>query len=406
MTASAGQTPCLGGSESAPLRMMIVAGEASGDALGGRLIRALRSLSSRPIDVIGVGGTSMTKEGLESLFPMEDLTAFGLAEVLPKIPLILRRLNQTASTARGGNLDAMVLIDAPGFNIRLAERLGDRDFPLFQYVAPTVWAWKPKRAGRLARSVDEVLCLFPFEPPLFMQHGLAATDVGHSVVESSAGQGSGPAFRAMHGIERKAPLLCVLPGSRRAEITRLLGVFGAAVDRLAAGKPDLRIVLPTLPWLQEDIQLAVASWPLRPIVIVDEQQKYDAFAAADAAIAASGTVALELAMAGTPHIIAYRVNAMTAWIARRLLTTKYVNLINILFDAPVIPELIQENCTVDALVGSVRPLLDGGQEADEQKRRLIEASRLIGSSSTPPSVRAAKAILNRVELGNRPQMSK
>lgn len=379
-----------------PIRVMIIAGEASGDALGGRMIRSLRAQSPRPLEIIGVGGPSMREAGLNSLFPMEDLTAFGLAEVVPKIPKILRRMSQAASTARGGELDAMVLIDAPGFNMRLANRLRDRDFPLFQYVAPTVWAWKPGRARRLAKSVDEVLCLFPFEPPWFTKQGLAATYVGHSVVESGVGQGDGAAFRSIHGISAKATLLCVLPGSRRGEVNRLLGMLGAAVDRLSSTTDGLRIVLPTLPWLQADIQKAVVAWREPPIIIVDEQEKFNAFAAADAAIAASGTVALELAIAGTPHIIAYRVNAATAWIARRLLTTKYANLINILFDAPVIPELIQDDCTVDAIVSSITPLLKPGHEVERQKRSLKEAAHLLGASSTPPSVRAARAVLARI----------
>ncbi|WP_366656282.1 lipid-A-disaccharide synthase [Fodinicurvata sp. EGI_FJ10296] len=383
--------------EQRPLTILMIAGEESGDLLGGRLIRALRESSARPVRILGVGGSSMVTEGLESLFPMEDLTAFGLSEVLPKIPTILRRMRQTAAAAVELQPDAMVLIDAPGFNMRLAERLRHRSFPLIQYVAPTVWAWKPGRAKRLARSVDEVLCLFPFEPSWFIRHGLAATDVGHSVVESGANLGDGPAFRREHGVDPQTSLLCMLPGSRRGEIERLLPIFGDTAEQLARNRPGLRVVLPTLPALEQTIREAVAGWPTRPIVIAGKTEKYDAFASSNAAIAASGTVALELAMAGTPHIVAYRVSPPTAWIARRLLTTKYANLVNILFDEAVIPEFIQQDCTVANLTGAIGPLLEGGTEASVQIRRLAEARAMFGSSTIPPSLRAAQAILRRVD---------
>ncbi|MDA0998848.1 MAG: lipid-A-disaccharide synthase, partial [Proteobacteria bacterium] len=219
---------------SRPLLVYLIAGEPSGDALGAKLMTALRAETGGGVEFAGVGGAMMTAEGLTTLFPMSDLTVMGIAEVLPNILTILSRIRQTAADVAARRADVVVTIDAPDFCFRVAKRLKGKGIPLVHYVAPSVWAWRPGRARKIAALVDHVLCLLPFEPPYFQRVGLTATFVGHSILESGAGSGDGTGFRSRHGIPPSAPLLAVLPGSRGSEITRLLTAFGEIVAVLAA----------------------------------------------------------------------------------------------------------------------------------------------------------------------------
>ncbi|MCB9957259.1 MAG: lipid-A-disaccharide synthase [Rhodospirillaceae bacterium] len=340
-----------------PYRIALVAGEPSGDALGAALIPALRERARGPVEFLGVAGPQMCAQGMTSLFAMSDLTLMGLAEVVPAIPKVLRRLRRTARAVEAWQPHAVVTIDAPDFCFRLAKRLHGRTAgPLIHYVAPTVWAWRPGRARRIAGRFDHLLTLLPFEPPYFQREGLAATFVGHPVAERVGPPADGGAFRERHGIAAEAPVLCVLPGSRSGEVRRLLPPFGEAVARLASRFPGLRIVIPTLGHMADRVAAAVSDWPGAPVV-VGPDEKAGAFAASTVALAASGTVSLELALAGLAQVIAYRVNALSAVIARRLLVTRWVSLVNILADATVVPELLQENCTPAKLEAAVAPLL-------------------------------------------------
>ncbi|MFI5019953.1 MAG: lipid-A-disaccharide synthase, partial [Dongiales bacterium] len=227
-------------------RIVLVAGEPSGDVLGARLMTALRRATGGKVRLEGIGGEQMSAEGLASRFPMQELTHMGLVELLPHLPLLRRRLRETTAWLRREPPDVLVTIDAPGFCLRLAEQLGGTKIPRLHYVAPSVWAWKPGRALKLARLVDHLLALLPFEPPYFTPHGLACTYVGHPALETMAGTPAAAAFRARHGIAAEAPLLCVLPGSRRSELNRLLPIFSETVRRLAARHAGLRVVLPTV----------------------------------------------------------------------------------------------------------------------------------------------------------------
>jgi lipid-A-disaccharide synthase len=372
--------------------IFLVAGEPSGDALGARLMAALKTRTGNRVRFVGVGGEKMSAEGLVSLFPMREIAVMGLFEVLPRIPNILARIDETVERAEHYNPDAVVTIDSPDFNFRVARRLKGLDFPRIHYVAPTVWAWRPGRARKIARFLDHLIALLPFEPPYFEREGLACTFVGHPVLESGAGAGDGRGFRARHNIPADARVLCVLPGSRRSEVRALLAPLGVAVRRVARDVAGLRVIVPTLSAVADDVRTATAAWP-GVLVVEGENEKYGAFAAADAALAASGTVSLELAMAGLPHAIAYKVNPVTAWIARRLIRVRFVNLVNLILERAVVPELLQEECTGERLAEAALKLLGDADARKAQTDAFAEALRRLGQGQGVPSERAAEEVL-------------
>lgn len=377
--------------------VFVVAGEHSGDALGASVMTALSAKLAGQVRYAGVGGPDMQAAGLDSLFPMEDLAVMGVFEILPRLPLLLKRIKQTADEVERLKPAVLLTIDAPDFCFRVIKRLKARGIqvPVVHFVAPSVWAWRPGRAKKVAQFLDHLLCLLPFEPPYFEREGLKATFVGHPVVSSAIGNGDGPSFRARHGIAGEAPVLCVLPGSRSGEVDRLLPVFGETVAKLASQFPGLHVVTPAVPHLESRVQAATRAWPV-PTTVVGANQKADAFAAADAALAASGTVALELAMAALPNVIAYKVHPLTAFVAKHLLTTRFANLINIILDREAVPELIQENCTPENLAREVARLLDNRQACDLQRAAAFEAIKQLGFGGPPPGERAAEVVLGYI----------
>ena len=382
-------------------RVMLVAGEPSGDDIGGRLMAALKERADGSVRFAGVGGTRMTAEGLESLFPMSELSVMGFAEVVPRIPKLLKRVEDAAALALGKRPDALITIDSPGFNYRLGRRLQKRGIPLIHYVAPQVWAWRPRRARKWAAFLDHLMTLLPFEPPYFETVGLPATFVGHPVVEAIPEASEGRAFRDRHGISRQATLLAMLPGSRQSEITRLLPIFCDSVLRLAPRLGRLHIVVPGLPNHSETLHrnIAVGSLPLT--VITGQDERRAALAAADGALAASGTIALELALAGVPMVIAYRVNPLTAMLARRLINVDHVCLVNILLGKAIVPELLQQDCQAERLSDTVHEIL-----TDQSVRaQHISAGRAVAAQltagATAPSQRAAEVVLRVAAEGPR-----
>jgi lipid-A-disaccharide synthase len=375
------------------LRIYLIAGEPSGDVLGGRLMQGLASLAGgRDLQFSGVGGPLMMQNGLKSLFPMDELTVMGLAEVLPRIPKILGRVRDTANDIRAVTPDVVVTIDAPDFCFRVAKRLRGSGIPIVHYVAPSVWAWRAGRANKVARLVDHVMCLLPFEPPYFERAGVAATFVGHSILESGADRGDGKAFRERHGIGADERVLLALPGSRMSEISRLADVFGETIRRTTAIAGPCRIVVPTLKSISNEVRVRTSDWD-NTLIVDDEQQKYDAFAAADAAIAASGTVSLELAMAGVPALIAYRLSPLTAFVAKRLIRVKYASIINLILDKPAIPEFLQENCTPEAMTPVLADLLRRGGAASAQSAEITHALNALRPGDDTPSVAAARVVM-------------
>ena len=375
--------------------IVLIAGEPSGDVLGGRLMAALKR--QQAVRFAGVGGPNMAAEGLQSLFPMAELSIMGLAEVLPHVPHLLGRIRETVAEITRLRPAAVITIDSPGFNFRVAKRLEGLDAPIIHYVAPTVWAWRPGRARKIATFLDHLLALLPFEPPYFDAVHLPCTFVGHPVVESGADEGDGQAMRQRHGIGATDPLICLLPGSRRSETSRLLPVFSDTLALLVAVRPNLRAVIAVAGDVAPDVREAIATWPGRPVVVSDDGDKYGAFAAADVALAASGTVVLELAMAGTPTIVTYKVNALSAWLARRIIRVPYVNLVNIVLGREAVPELLQEDCQPDKLADAVERLLDDEFVRRQQKEASKEAlSRLGGEGGVSPSNRAARVVLDLI----------
>lgn len=374
--------------------IFLVAGEPSGDQLGARLMAALKAETGGRVRFAGIGGERMAAEGLDSLFPMDELAVIGLAEVLPHLRRILRRLGESVAAVRAADADAVVTIDSPSFGLRVLRRLSGVRRPRIHYVAPQVWAWKPWRARRMAGYVDHLLALLPFEPPIFERHGLPTTFVGHPAVEA-VGEGLGGAeFRRARGIPADAPLICLLPGSRAGEVRRLLPIFQETAGLLAADLPGLHVVVPTLAGVRGLVEDALRPWPVPAHVVVAGPEKYAAFDAAHAAIAASGTVAVELAVAGLPAVIAYRVNGLTAFLARRLIRVRYASLANLVLDREVQPELLQEGCTPDRLARALRPLLTDAGLRGRYVEAGLQAGAALGLGGAPPSRRAARAILD------------
>jgi len=344
----------------------------------------------------------MQAEGMKSLFPMDELSVMGLAEILPKYPALRRRMIQTADAVLAEKPDVLITIDSPDFCLRVAKRVkASSDIRTVHYVAPTVWAWRAGRAAKMARHIDQVLALFPFEPPYMQAAGMECDFVGHPVVaEPQAGAGEIADFRAKYGLG-DAPLLLVLPGSRRGEVGRLTPVFGEVLAQIAAKRPDLRMVLPTTANVTGLVQELTADWSVKPLILdprgmssaVYLSEKRSAFAASDAALAASGTVSLELAAARTPMVIAYDMSWLSRQIIGRMLLTDTVTLVSLVSQTRVIPEFIGDNCRAELIAPAVLGVL--GNPA-EQLDAMDLTMRQLGQGSEPPGLRAARAVMDRI----------
>ncbi|QEO18670.1 lipid-A-disaccharide synthase [Acetobacter vaccinii] len=377
----------------APL-IWILAGEASGDILGARLMQALRARVPA-IRFAGVGGVQMEAQGLHSLFPLRDLAVMGLVEVLPRLRHLSRRLDMAVADVEAYRPDMVITIDSPGFTLRLLRKIEGMGIPRVHYVAPQVWAWRPRRVREFPGLWDELLCLLPFEEEFFGRHGLKTRFVGHPVLQSGAGEGDGARFRRQHGLGMGARVLVLMPGSRRSEVPRLLPVFGRMLVLLRATMPDVVPVVPVSPVVASAVVQATRNWPVRPIVVTETQDKHDAFAAAGAALTKSGTSTLELALAGVPMAVTYRVNPVTAFLARRLIRVPYVAMVNLLAGKAVVPELLQEQCRPDVLAHAVQTLFEDAEAARKQKaafKTLLKG--LEGPEGTLPAEAAAQAVLD------------
>ncbi|MFQ5773187.1 MAG: lipid-A-disaccharide synthase [Kiloniellaceae bacterium] len=391
------------GGEAGPL-VFLIAGEPSGDVLGARLMAALQDETGGRIRFAGVGGEAMAAQGLRSLVPIEELAVMGLVEVLPHVPRILRRIRQTAAAARAARPAVVVTIDSPNFTLEVAKRLAGAGIPLVHYVAPSVWAWKPWRARRMARYLDHLLVLLPFEPAYFETHGLATTFVGHSALEAGHPASDRGTFRRRHGIAPDAPLLCVLPGSRRGEVRRLAPVFGSALGLLKERFPALRAVVPTVFTVADDVAAAVRGWPVAAEILRSECEKAEGFAVCDAALAASGTVAVELAVAQVPTVIAYRLAPLTAVLARRIVKLRHVSIPNILLGREAQPEFLLERCTAENLAEAVGRLLSDPAARQAQIAACREAVDALDPGGETPSRRAARQVLALIRSGRNRQI--
>jgi lipid-A-disaccharide synthase len=378
------------------LNVMLVCGEPSGDLLGAQLMAGLKALAGDRIRFCGVGGAAMAREGLQSLFPLDATAVMGLREVVPAIPRILRHVRQAVDFAVRTHPDVVVVIDSPDFTHRVARGIRKRDPSIrtVDYVAPQVWASRPYRAEAMARYFDLVLALLPFEPAFFEKYGLKTVFVGHPAVERRARMTGGAALRTELGIGADAPVLALLPGSRSNEIRFLLPPFRETVEILARRVPGLVTLLPTVPHVAAKVRAGTENWPT-PLHIIDgEADKYRAFDAATAALAASGTVTTELALARTPLVAAYRMGWLTYRLMNPLITVKHMTLVDILLDRKAVPEFYQDGVVPEAMADALAPLLTDADARAAQVAALDEATHLLGKDDESPSLRAARALLD------------
>jgi lipid-A-disaccharide synthase len=376
----------------APALVYIVAGEASGDVLGARLMRAMRA-QREGLTFAGIGGARMAEEGLETLFPMHELALMGLAEVLPKLRSLARRMDETVADITARRPAVIVTIDSPGFALRLLRRIASLGLPRVHYVAPQVWAWRESRVRKYPGLWEGLLCLLPFEPAFFAGHGLAAEFVGHPVLESGAETGNAARFREAYSVAPEAMPIILMPGSRVTEITRLMPIFAEALRLLAGRFPNLVPVMPVAASVAPRVTEAVASWPHKPILVTDIQGKHDAFAAARVALTKSGTSTLELALAGVPMVVTYRVNPITAAIVRRVVKVSYAAMVNLLAGREVVPELIQEHCTPERLAAEISRLIESEAGATAQRAAFAAVMDSLRPPQGLPSEAAAAAVL-------------
>ncbi len=376
-----------------PVKVFMVVGEESGDQLAAGLMRALKTRLAGRVEFSGVGGAAMAAEGLISLYPLADFAVMGFLAVAKRLPALAARIRDIARAAIAANPDVLVIVDSPDFTHRVARRVrrAAPELPIVDYVSPSVWAWRPGRAREMRRYVDHVLALLPFEPAAHARlGGPPCTYVGHPLAEQIAELR--PNQQEAHRRLAHPPVLLVLPGSRRSEIRRLLPVFAAAVDRVARTVGPLELRLPTVPHLQDEVAAATSSWKQPPRVIVDPKEKRSAFRVARAALAASGTVTLELALAGVPMVAAYRVAAVEAAILRRLIRVPSVILANLVLEENIVPEFLQENCTAEFLSDALAPLLKQGPQRQRQLDAFAKLDSIMQIGSAVPSLKAAEVV--------------
>ena len=374
------------------MRVFLIAGEPSGDRLGGALMAGLKALCPE-ITFEGVGGPLMQAEGMQSLFPMDELSVMGIAEVLPKYRHLKRRMHQTAEAVIAARPDVLITIDSPDFCLRVAKEVKAKsDIRIVHYVAPSVWAWRPKRAEKMAKVVDQVLAVLPFEPPYMEAVGLRCDFVGHPVVsEPIASDAEVAAFRKAQGIG-DAPILLALPGSRKSEVARLMPGFGAVAARVAEARPDLRVVLPAAGPVVGVVRDLAQDWAVSPVIIdpAEPEAKRAAFRAANVALAASGTVSLELAANATPMVIAYDMSWLSWQIMSRAALIDTVTLVNLVSETRVVPEFLGPAFRPEDIAPAVLNVLE--KPAVQRDAMALTMERL-GRGNEAPGMRAARAVL-------------
>jgi lipid-A-disaccharide synthase len=377
-----------------PLRVFLVACEESGDRLGGALMQAIARAAGRPVEFAGIGGRHMVEQGLASLFPIDQLAVVGFNAVFAKLRLLLRRIRETADAVVAQRPDVLVIIDSPDFTHRVARRVRARapDIPIVDYVSPTVWAWRPGRARAMRRYVDHVLALLPFEPQAHQQlGGPPCTYVGHPLTEIASDLRPNANERARRSAT--PPVLLVLPGSRSSEIARHLDLFGAAVQLIDARCGPLEVVLPTVPSVLDKVKEGTAQWAIQPRIAIETGDKWRAFRGARAALAVSGTVTLELALAGVPSVVIYRVSLLEEVIGRMLLHGSTIVLANLILGENAMPELLQRAATAERLAAAATPLLGATPERARQVDAFARLDSIMEIGKATPSARAAQIVL-------------
>jgi lipid-A-disaccharide synthase len=390
---------------SRPASIYIVAGEQSGDALGGPLIHALRQRSTDELEFAGVGGPAMVAVGIASPFPIEELSIVGLSAIPRRLPNILRRIRETADAIVARRPDALVIIDSPDFTHRVARRVRRRlpSVPIIDYVSPSVWAWRSGRARAMRAYIDHVLAILPFEPAAHERlGGPPCTYVGHPLIERLGDLRPNPGEAQRRHSD--PPLILVLPGSRTTEIRRLTGIFGTAIAQVAEKVGPLELVLPTLPHLSEALQAASSAWTVKPRIVTTPAEKWAAFRCARAALAASGTVTLELALAGVPTVAAYRLSTFEEIVARAIrLNANLTSIVlaNLVIGENVVPEFVQHQCAPNRLAEALTPLLSDTPARRRQVEAFSRLDAIMGVGGDAPSTKAADVVLDFVRKGRR-----
>ena len=385
---------------SAP-HIMIVAGETSGDLLGADLIEAVRVLYPDAA-FSGVGGPAMIRTGFSSLFDISEIAIMGLGPILANLRRLFGLVGLTAAHACDTRPDIVVLIDSPEFNHRVAARIKKRypDICVICYVAPSVWAWRRGRARKMAQHFDAVLSLFPFESQIFKAlSGPPCHFVGHPIVDRFQSYAPGADFRGKYNIPGEKRILCVLPGSRMSEIRKLAPVFEQTIARVGRGIENLSVVVPVVPHTREAVRARVAGWPIKPILVEDESDKIAAFSAANAALAASGTATLELGMAGLPSVVAYKMGGMMGALLMRVLRVPSAVIVNLVLDAPVMQEFLEDRCTADLITPAVNALLQDDTLNSEKRAQLLPLADVLGGGGQSPATRAAEIIRSLIQQG-------
>lgn len=382
-------------------KIFFIAGEHSGDVLGAGLIKALQE--QLPIEMSGIGGPLMEQQGLNSLLPMEELCVMGLWEVAGQLPRLLKLIEAVVVEIEKFDPDVVVTIDLPDFNFQVGQRLkkrGKSKAKLVHYVAPSVWAWRPERAKKVARFLDGLICLFPHEPPYFTKHNLKAEFVGHPLVEHNLQNADGAGFRRKFGIAPEAPVLGLFLGSREGEVRKHFPVFNDAILLLREQYPDLQIIVPTVPSLEYEVKKILEGVPYPVSILLNSNEKWDEFAACNFALAVSGTVGLELAYMGVPHVIGYKMHPLS-WLAVKILVkTKFAHLANILLNEMVFPEYLQAQCnSLD--IGKGLLLLMKDESLQQKQKSKIDQLRamLIADPARTPSQKAADFVLSFLNPG-------
>lgn len=380
------------------MKFFLIAGEPSGDLLGASLMAGLRQLVP-DAEFIGIGGPEMQAQGMDSLFPMDELSLMGIWEVLPKYRHLKRRIAQTAQAVLDQSPDALITIDSPDFSLRVARaaRAARPDLRTIHYVAPSVWAWRPGRALKMAQVIDHVLAILPFEPPLMLAAGMTCDFVGHPVATADvAGPDQAALFRDRHGIDPQMPVVLCLPGSRPGEIARLAARFDEALIRLRDRVPEIRVVLPTVPGVSRMVHEMAKRWPTAPIIVDAADEKRAAFAAADLALAASGTVSLELAANRVPMVIGYDMAPVSRLIVGMLLRTDTVTLVNLVSDTRAVPEFLGRTCQPGPMAEALQTALENPEARKAQLDAMDLTMDRLGKGGEAPGLRAARSVLRAV----------
>jgi lipid-A-disaccharide synthase len=386
----------------APPCILLTAVEPSGDELGASLMRALRRELGPETRFVGVGGAEMAREGLASPFDPSDMAVVGAFNAIAAWPRVRARAREAAAIAVRGRPDVAVLIDAWGFSIRVATRLREvaPDLPIVKFVGPQVWATRPGRARTLARKVDRLLTIHAFDAPWFERWGLKTTFVGNPVLGGPVAKADPKGLRRDLGLAPDQPLLLVLPGSRGQEVRRLMGPFGDAARRLQAGRPDLAVVVVAATGVAPEVRVLAARWARPPMIVEGEAARLSAMRAATLALACSGTVTTQLAMAGCPMVVGYRLGPFTYLAARLLLRTRYITLFNVAAGKLIATERLQGRCAGRVLARDLARLLDDPARAKAQAAAQTAALEMMRGGVDDP-LRAAAAAIAETVAGRR-----